>query len=463
MTKHIILSILLCYLSFPLAAEESYGFRVYLKDKGCGGYSVDAPEAFLSKEAVLRREKRGIPVTAADLPISESYIEALKACGTEPVAQSRWLSTVVVVSRDSSVCSLLKELPMVDSVKWVWKGANTFPAEEKEEGQTQLTPASSPLKSIYGYAESQIKMLRGEKLHGKGFRGEGMRVAVIDAGFRNVDRISVFRATNVIGTRNMVAPGQSVYTSDDHGTKVLSCMAANTPGVMVGTAPEASYLLIKSEDSRSEYPIEEDYWVAAVEYADSMGVDVISSSLGYFTFDAEELSYPHEALDGKTSHISRAAHIAGEKGLLLFSSAGNEGDSPWGRITFPADAQGILTVGAVDEDRKKSIFSSCGPTVDGRMKPDVVAQGSGCCVISPEGEISYANGTSFATPILAGLGACLWQALPHLTSSEIIALLQQSATKAKRHNDGMGYGIPNICKAYKKGKRYAGTKHIHGE
>lgn len=463
MTKHIILLILLCHLSLSLTAEESYGFRVYLKDKGDGGFSADTPEAFLSKEAVMRREKRGIPVTTSDIPISEAYIDALKSCGTEPVAVSRWLSTVVVVSRDSAVSSRLKELPMVDSVKWVWKGVKTFPAGEEDDRQTQLTPASSPLKSIYGYAESGIRMLRGEKLHSKGFRGEGMRVAVIDAGFRNADRISVFRSMNIIGTRNMVAPCQSVYTSDDHGTKVLSCLAANAPHVMVGTAPEASYLLIKSEDSRSEYPIEEDYWVAAVEYADSMGVDVISSSLGYFTFDAEELSYSHATLDGETSHISRAAHIAGEKGILLFSSAGNEGDSLWGSITFPADAPCILTVGAVDEDRKRSLFSSCGPTADGRLKPDVVAQGSGCCVMSPEGEISYANGTSFATPILAGLGICLWQALPRLSSSEIIALLQRTSSHASRPDAETGYGIPNIHKAYKKGKRYAGTKHIHGE
>ncbi len=230
---------------------------------------------------------------------------------------------------------------------------------------------------------------------------------------------------------------------------------------MVGTAPEADYLLIKSEDSRSEFPIEEDYWVAAVEYADSVGVDVVSSSLGYFTFDAMELSHNHAELNGRMAIISRAAHIAGQKGILLFSSAGNEGNGDWEKITFPADASDILTVGAVDENKKKSLFSSAGPTKDGRVKPDVVALGTGCCVISPEGEISYANGTSFATPTLAGLGVCLWQALPSLTSGEIIALIQQSSSKHSRPDAKVGYGIPNIYKAYKEGKQYAKTKHKH--
>lgn len=236
-------------------------------------------------------------------------------------------------------------------------------------------------------------------------------------------------------------------------------MAANMPGIMVGTAPKASYLLIKSEDSDSEYPIEEDYWAAAVEYADSVGVDVISSSLGYFAFDADELSYDQSALDGKSSLISQAAHIAAQKGILMFCSAGNEGNGSWGKITFPSDASDILTVGSITEDKKKSIFSSVGFTADYRVKPDVVALGSGSCVIDPQGNVRYASGTSFATPILAGLGVCLWQALPELSNKEVIALLQQVSSQFKQPDAELGYGIPNIYKAYKKGMQYARTEH----
>ena len=363
-----------------------------------------------------------------------------------------------MTSKDSTVADRLKNLTMVDSVKWVWKGHDVTPAQEDDQ-EIRLSPSDAPLKEKYGYAERQIKMLNGIKLHDAGFRGEGIRVAVIDAGFQNVDRICVFDSLQLIGTHNVIYPGRSVYEADDHGTKVLSCMAANMPGIMVGTAPKASYLLIKSEDSDSEYPIEEDYWAAAVEYADSVGVDVISSSLGYFAFDADELSYDQSALDGKSSLISQAAHIAAQKGILMFCSAGNEGNGSWGKITFPSDASDILTVGSITEDKKKSIFSSVGFTADYRVKPDVVALGSGSCVIDPQGNVRYASGTSFATPILAGLGVCLWQALPELSNKEVIALLQQVSSQFKQPDAELGYGIPNIYKAYKKGMQYARTEH----
>ena len=244
-----------------------------------------------------------------------------------------------------------------------------------------------------------------------------------------------------------------MFVGDDHGTKVLSCLAADIPGVMVGTAPKASYLLLKSEDSDSEYPVEEDYWTAAVEYADSAGVDVISSSLGYFAFDADELSYEQAALDGKTAMISQAAHLAADKGILVFCSAGNEGNGDWEKITFPSDAAGIFTVGAIDEDKKKSGFSSVGFTTDGRVKPDAVALGTSSCVIGPNGSVRYANGTSFATPILAGMGVCLWQSLPWLNNREMIELLHRSSSQYKHPDTELGYGIPDFYKAYKKERK----------
>ncbi len=439
-------------------AEERYSFRVYLNGKGEAGYAIDKPEAFLSQEAIQRRQRRNIPITAADFPISPDYLQQLTACGGEVMTQSKWFSTVVISATDSTIADRLKTLAIVDSVKWVWKGTRKVSNPNTDPSTERLSPSKAPLKSPYGYAETQIDMLKGIKLHTSGFRGEGMRVAVIDAGFLHVDRITAFESMKLIGTHNVVYPGQTVYDSDSHGTKVLSCLAANLPGWMVGTAPEAFYLLIKSEDSDSEYPIEEDYWTAAVEYADSVGVDVISSSLGYFKYDAPELSYQPTDLDGRTALISRAASVAGEKGILLFTSAGNEGDGSWEKITVPADAFNVLTVGSVTEKKKKSAFSSIGYTTDGRIKPDVVAMGTSSCLINPNGDIQFGNGTSFATPILAGLSVCLWQALPTLTNQEIIMLLQETATQAKKPDAELGYGIPNLQKAYKKGKRYARKK-----
>ena len=450
--------LLLLISVFQSVASPRYRFRVYLHTKGEAGYRVDKPEAFLSAEAIARRERMGIAVEADDCPIAPAILDQLAQTGVKPILTSKWMRTVVVESEDYGVEQTLRQLPMVDSVRFVWQGEPTAPLDRVESGE-RLAPTKEPKKSLYGYALGQIKLLNGLKLHRAGFRGQGMRVAVIDAGFLNADRMRVFDSLRLLGTYNVVSPGQSVFAEDEHGTKVLSCLAANAPGWMVGTAPEASYWLIKSEDSRSEYPIEEDYYVAALEFADSVGVAVVSSSLGYYTFDDDSLSYTQADLDGHTAFISRAAHRAAEKGLLLFSSAGNEGNSTWEKITFPADTEGILTVGSMTSQKERSRFSSKGLTADGRIKPDLVALGSGSCVVVGSGEISYGSGTSFATPILAGMGICLWQALPQLSPQELIDLLRQSGSQAERPDAELGYGLPNLYKAYKKGKKYAKKKH----
>ena len=450
--------LLLLISVFQSVASPRYRFRVYLHTKGEAGYRVDKPEAFLSSEAIARRERMGIAVEADDCPIAPAILDQLAQIGVKPILTSKWMRTVVVESEDYGVEQTLRQLPMVDSVQFVWQGEATAPLDRVESGE-RLVPTKEPKKSPYGYALGQIKLLNGLKLHRAGFRGQGMRVAVIDAGFLNADRMRVFDSLRLLGTYNIVSPGQSVFAEDEHGTKVLSCLAANAPGWMVGTAPEASYWLIKSEDSRSEYPIEEDYYVAALEFADSVGVAVVSSSLGYYTFDDDSLSYTQADLDGHTAFISRAAHRAAEKGLLLFSSAGNEGNSTWEKITFPADTEGILTVGSMTSQKERSRFSSKGLTADGRIKPDLVALGSGSCVVVGSGEISYGSGTSFATPILAGMGICLWQALPQLSPQELIDLLRQSGSQAERPDAELGYGLPNLYEAYKKGKKYAKKKH----
>lgn len=444
----------LLLVSWVVDASPRYRFRVYLNTKGEAGYRVDKPEAFLSAEAIDRRERMGIAIEADDWPIAPAILDQLARTGVKPILTSKWMQTVVVESEDYGVEQTLRQLPMVDSVRFVWQGEPTTPLD-RAESRERLTPTKEPKKSPYGYALEQIKLLNGLKLHRAGFRGQGMRVAVIDAGFLNVDRISMFDSLHLLGTYNVVSPQQSVFAEDEHGTKVLSCLAANAPGWMVGTAPEASYWLIKSEDSRSEYPIEEDYYVAALEFADSVGVAVITSSLGYFAFDVDSMSYTQADLDGRTAFISRAAHRAVEKGLLLFSSAGNEGNGTWEKITFPADTEGVLTVGSVTSQKERSRFSSKGLTADGRIKPDLVALGSGSCVVIGSGEISYGSGTSFATPILAGMGICLWQALPQLTPQELIDLLRQSGSQAERPDAELGYGLPDFYKTYKKGKKYA--------
>lgn len=395
---------------------------------------------------------------STDLPIAPQLLEQLREANVTPILTSKWMRTVVVESEDATAAMRLARLSIVDSVKFVWQGEENSLLEHPTDNH-RYEPTDEPKPSPYGYALPQIKQLHGLGLHQEGFRGQGMRVAVIDAGFLHADRITLLDSLRLLGTRNIVSPHQSVFSTDEHGTKVLSCLAANAPGWMIGTAPEASYWLIQSEDGDSEYPIEEDYFTAALEFADSVGVSVISTSLGYFTFDLDSLDHTIAELDGKTAFISRAAHQAAQKGLWLFCSAGNEGNSSWGKITFPADAKGILSVGAITEKQQRSTFSSRGWTADGRVKPDMVALGTGCCVVNSSGEISYSSGTSFATPILAGLGICLWQALPQLTPAELTRLLRESATKAKRPDTEQGYGLPNVYKAYQKGKKYAKRSH----
>ena len=446
------IGLLLSTISLSADERESYCFRVYLKDKGVSEKAAESPEVFLSQEAIDRRNKRNIEITLSDVPINVSSIETILATGCRLVTQSKWMSTIVVECEDSLRVDQLKTLPVVDSIRCVWYGTDRLQADVCPDEKSRLEPVDVvKLPHEYGYAEQQIEMLNGNLLHSIGRSGQGMRVAVIDAGFLNVDRISAFTHMQLIGTHNVVFPGHSVFCNDDHGTKVLSCIAANLEGWMIGTAPEASYLLIKSEDIRTEFPIEEDFWAAAMEYADSVGIDVVTSSLGYHLFDDSTKNYSLSDLDGRTAFVTQVAEIAAEKGMLLFCSAGNEGSKAWGKITFPADASNVLTVGSITTDYERSTFSSTGFTTDFRVKPDVVALGSGAAVIGSGGSVQNANGTSFATPIVAGLGVCLWQALPWLTNKEIIELIRQTASQANQPDVEKGYGIPDFYKAYRRG------------
>lgn len=446
----------LLWLLCPLSDAENFCYRIYLKDKGETPYRLDQPKEFLSVTALARRQRQQIAIDNSDLPISHAYLDSLKTKGVRIIAQSKWMRTVVIETADTSAIPQISRLPMVDSIRLVWQGEmlELSSPKVKVNETIRYQIEEEPGKDFYGSGETQIKMLKGERLHQLGFRGEGINIAVIDAGFRHANCTDAFDSVRIGGTYNVLDPTQTVFDFDDHGTKVLSCLAAQLPGILVGTAPNATYWLIKSEDSRSEYPIEEDYWLAAAEYADSVGVDIITSSLGYFSYDMDNASYTPEQLDGQTAFISRGASIAAQKGILIFSSAGNEGSSNWGTITVPGDANGILTVGAVDEKRKRCSFSSAGFTSDGRIKPDVVALGTGCAVIEPYGRLSFANGTSFATPILAGVCACAWQALPWLKNQEMIELIRKYASQHNHPDLELGYGLPDLYKLYKKERKH---------
>jgi subtilisin family serine protease len=447
----IVLSLL--FMASELSANKSYCFRVYLRDKGEKTFKISSPEAFLSPESVERRMLREVFIDETDFPISRAYMDTLVATGVSPVVQSKWMKTVVVESRDSTVAARLEAIPFVDSLKCVWRGVGRQDVPPCSGGSDTavFTSTVESLENPYGYAESQLEMLNGLPLHAAGYRGKGMRIAVIDAGFRNVDRIEAFASMNLLGSCNVTFPGRSVFCEDDHGTKVLSCIAANLPGMMIGAAPEASFLLIKSEDTRGESSLEEDFWAAAIEYADSVGVDIISSSLGYFRFDSAAC-YTRDDLNGQTAFISRVAGMAAKKGMLVVSSAGNEGSNEWEKITFPADAPDILTVGSIHSGKQKSSFSSVGMTADYRIKPDVVALGTNVYVIGSAGQVQCLDGTSFSAPVVAGMAACLWQAFPLLKNTGLIELIKASSTQYQQPDIQLGYGIPDMFKAYNKAR-----------
>ncbi len=447
--------VLLCFLPgfSPEVKSQDFMFRIELKDKGKPPYSIDNPSAYLSQKSIERRQKQGIAIDSTDLPLDPAYMEQIRTTGATIKAVSKWLGTVVVHLSDSSRVTMLKNLNFVDSVHYVWKG--TFP--HIDVIKTSVNPDSvfkntdAPEKEMNAYGEgySQINMLNGVLLHELGFKGKGMMIAVMDGGFQNVDLIPLFSPERIKEVRSFSHRAENpLRNGTSHGTSVLSCMLANESGVMIGTAPEADYYLLSTEVSGEEYPVEEDYWVAAAEYADSIGVDIFNTSLGYSTFDDSTLNHSHEQLDGKTIPISKAASMAGNKGILLFNSAGHEGNKAWVKISPPADAMEVVTVGAVNENKEIAAFSSYGPTEDKRVKPDMVALGQRAAIVNETGAVVRGNGTSFATPVLAGMGACLWQALPHKTSKEIIALMQSVSDRYTQPDDQYGFGIPDIYQAY---------------
>ena len=314
-------------------------------------------------------------------------------------------------------------------------------------------PEEDEIDFAYGSSGLQIEMLRGDYLHDRGYSGSGVLIAVFDGGFHNTQNIPAFdhmrNEGNLQGTYSFVLQDSNVYTRGSHGTHVLSVMAAFSEGSFVGTAPDADYWLFMTEDQIVEVNAEEYNWLAAAEVSDSLGVDIINSSLGYSTFDPGQNDYSPADLDGQIGVVTQAALFAARKGILVVNSAGNAGADPtWKKVTKPADADSILAVGAVDVQQQWATFSSKGPTVDGRIKPDVVAMGDQARYIATNGFPTQGNGTSFSSPIVAGLSACLRQAYPNHSTENIRQTILQSADQYYTPDTLKGFGVPNFDIAY---------------
>lgn len=430
------------------AQQDTLKYRISLKDKAATEYSLKKPEKYLSAKAIERRRKQNLPIDSTDLPVCRKYIDEIRKQGVKIVVTGKWDNFVTVSCNDTTLIDRIAALPFVLSTEKVWISPGAGKPSMATERDSVLNQPTIHPDSIYGRAITQIQMSNGDKLHEAGFKGQGMTIAVIDAGFHNVDKITAMQNIRILGTKDFVNQQADIFAESSHGMSVLSCIGMNRPDIMTGTAPEASFWLLRSEDEYSEHLVEQDYWSAAVEFADSVGVDVINTSLGYYSFDDKSKNYKYRDLDGRHALMSRqASHIA-DKGMILVCSAGNSGAGSWKKITPPGDADNVLTVGAIDKRAVLATFSSVGNTADHRVKPDVVAVGVGSDVIRTDGNQGRANGTSFSSPIMCGMVTCLWQACPALTAKEVIELVRRSGDRAGFPDNIYGYGVPDMWKAY---------------
>lgn len=444
-----------CLVSFfatvQPAASQSVDQKhfVYFTDKNNSPFPLDQPQLYLSTKALERRSKQGIALTARDLPVNPAYVAGLKEHGATVLYTSKWFNAAVVQCSAEKLAEL-QALPFVTSSQNLNRQPGPASGQSGAKASDSLEVVSAGFDANYfGPSFHQASMLGIPELHASGFEGEGMTIAVFDAGFSGVNTIAafahLFQNEQIKSTFDFVAKKPDVYAHSQHGTSVLSTMAAYAPGYMVGTAPKATYFLFRTEDAATEHNIEEVNWLLAAEFADSAGADIINSSLGYTTFDAPSYSYTYPELNGNTSIVTRAADMAAATGILVVTSAGNEGSRPWRYITAPADADSVLTVGAVDSLAARASFSSIGPTADNRIKPDVVAMGQQVYVLSSSGRLGRSNGTSFSGPLIAGMAACVWQANPALRNLDMLLLMRQLGSQYTAPNNALGYGVPNYA------------------
>ena len=441
-----------CWTTKTVAQDR---YAVFFKFKPQKEYSLGSPSKFLTEKAIQRRVREKFSLDSLDLPVTAAYIQGLGAFSQELLYVSKWLNAAIVVT-DVEGKKKMEGLPYVQKVEWVAKG---FISRTGNRNSTEVS-ASQPKKWVleenYRQAAAydfQNELLGITAMHQAGFTGKGITIAVFDSGFPGLDKATafshVFTNTQVLGQLHVVRPWiKDVFRENEHGTQVASLILANQAGTLVAGAHQAKVIFAITEDVATEYPIEELNWVRAAEYADSLGVDIINSSLGYLDFDEPSLTYSKSQLDGKTTYVTRGATLAAKRGILVVNSVGNYGSAGSSSLVAPADAQGILSVGSVNASSVVSSFSSRGPTADGRIKPELVAFGQSPVLIRGSGQVVAASGTSFSAPQIAALAAGLWEAKPNWTKDELLSNLLKSGSQYATPDQNLGYGITNFRSAY---------------
>jgi len=456
------LLLLFCLMvSFLMQGRSQLTKRVvYFTDKNETAFTLNNPSAYLSPRAVERRTRYSIPIDSTDLPVISRYIDSILKAGTVTLlGRSRWLNAVIIQTSDVNAITKINSFPFVKSVSGIaLRRSNSLMPDKFALLPVSTAPIiTNRTEKLtvdtfnYGSSSNQVKIHKGEFLHNIGARGQGMTIAFLDAGFFGYLSNQFFDSARIrnqiLGTWDFVQNDVSVNEDDSHGMQCFSTVASYKPGVFVGSSPEANYFLLRTEDAPTEQIIEEYNWALGAEYADSAGVDVISSSLGYTTFDDPSFNHSYADMNGNITVITRMADLAAKKGMLVVNSAGNDGTDSWKFIGAPADGDSVLTVGAVNNSGVIASFSSYGPTSDGQIKPDVVSVGVSTTISTPSGTVGSGNGTSFSCPNMAGLATCLWQLFPEFTNWKIITALRKSSDRFATPHEQYGYGLPDMKKA----------------
>jgi len=434
-------AILVCLSSDLLAQVNRY--VVFLQDKAGSPFSISQPNQFLSQRAIDRRSRQGIDIVELDLPVNPNYVQGIKDVGVNVYFQSRWMNGVLVQC-DASLVSAIENLPYVKQVDFVAPNTRLLGNGRKQINQDDKSSAISSQNL------AQLEMIGLDEMQLAGYKGNDLIIGIFDGGFLGVDTAVPFQhlfndgSIDLTASKDFVQNSLNVFQYNDHGTQVFSVIAAYQENSFTGGAYEATYQLYVTEDVGSEFRIEEYNWLFAAERADSAGVDIINSSLGYYDFDDAAMNYPKSAMDGQTTVVTYAAQRAAERGIVVVCSAGNEGANAWQTITAPADARDVLAVANVNNAGLRAGSSSIGPSSDGRVKPDVAAMGVNTSVIKPDGSVGNASGTSLSSPLIASLVAGVWQRYPELSNIEIINAVRHSASQASNPDNLLGFGIPNF-------------------
>ncbi|SOE24157.1 Por secretion system C-terminal sorting domain-containing protein [Spirosomataceae bacterium TFI 002] len=442
--KKILLTVSITCLSLGFSFGQGL-YLVKLKDKTNSTYSLSNPNEFLSQRAIERRQKQGISITEQDFPVNKTYLSQITSQGVKVVYSSRWLNAVLIDATQTGLEKVLA-LPFSNGIE-----GNGDVRVAINSRKSNINVEEQFIDIDPGTSRNQLEMLGVDQMHKENFTGKGVLIGILDSGFSNADKLDVFKdiftENRVLDTYDFVNRETNVYNDHTHGTNVWSCIGAKLDGQLLGTAPDASFALFKTEDVYSETRLEEANWLFAAERADSLGVDVINTSLGYTTFDNSNQNYSYQDLNGDKALITRAADWAASKGIVVVVSAGNSGNDAWRYIGTPADADSVISVGAVDADQNYASFSSIGPRVDGMVKPEVSAKGSRTTLASHQNSVVQGNGTSFSAPLIAGMMADFIQAFPNLTAMELRDILIQSSSLFGSPNELIGHGIPSYLRA----------------